>query len=203
MQEFLSQAAEYVFKNHLEFIATVLSLVYIILSVKQKVSMWIFGFTSSALNFYVFFDSDIFASASLQVYYLAVSVYGWFTWRTQKTSENQLIVSRTSRPYALKMSGIFGVIFFGYLFVLLQTKSEIPYSDSALAALSIVATWMLARKKIEHWILWIFVNSYSVVLFWYLDLYFYSFLFVVFEIMAFVGYAEWRKDLQKKLSETV
>ena len=158
----------YLISNWVEITGTVLSLVYLYLSVKQNVWLWIFGFASSALYIAVFFQSKFYADMSLQVYYLVVSVYGFLHW----------------------------TIWAVYYFVLSNfTDSDVAFPDSVTTALSIVATWMLARKILEHWLIWIFVDAFSALLYWHKELYFTMGLFAVYTIMAIVGYLRWRKDL--------
>jgi nicotinamide mononucleotide transporter len=76
------------------------------------------------------------------------------------------------------------------------TDSPIPYWDAFTSSLSIVATWMLARKKFEHWFLWIVIDTISIGLYLYRELYPTTLLFIAYAVMAVVGYFEWRKDLK-------
>jgi nicotinamide mononucleotide transporter len=76
------------------------------------------------------------------------------------------------------------------------TDSPVPMADALATALSIVATWMLARKILEHWLLWIFVDAFSVGLFLYKQLYPTVVLFVIYTVMACIGYIEWKRDLK-------
>jgi nicotinamide mononucleotide transporter len=73
------------------------------------------------------------------------------------------------------------------------TDSPVPFADSLATSLSIVATWMLARKILEHWLVWIFVDAFSIGLFWYKGLFPTVVLFIVYTIMAVAGFIEWRK----------
>lgn len=136
---------------------------------------------------------------TLQVYYMGVSVFGWFSWTaSKKQAEKELPVKHTTRYSALIISAIALALFFAYRFILLNyTDSPLPNADSLTTALSIVATWMLARKMIEHWLLWIFIDALSAGLYFYKGLYPTAVLFVVYTIMAIVGYYQWKKDLQK------
>lgn len=75
------------------------------------------------------------------------------------------------------------------------TNSDVPWIDSLATALSFVATWMLARKKIENWLFWIVADVLSIGLYWYKAMYPTLALFIVLVVLAFVGYFRWRKDL--------
>ncbi|MDP2891472.1 MAG: nicotinamide riboside transporter PnuC, partial [Bacteroidota bacterium] len=88
------------------------------------------------------------------------------------------------------------MLFFLMWFILDNyTDSNVPVADSLATSFSIVATWMLARKILEHWVVWIFVDAFSIGLFWYKELYPTVILFVVYTIMAVIGYIEWKKEM--------
>ena len=190
---------EYILQNGVEIAGSVLSIIYLYLSVKQKAGLWIFGFLCSALYTVVFFESKFYADMTLQVYYMGVSIFGWISWRAGKTQpETVLPVKRTTFKSALVITTIALILFFVYRFILLNyPDSPLPNADSLTTALSIVATWMLARKMIEHWLLWIFIDALSAGLYFYKGLYPTAVLFVVYTVMAIVGYYQWKKDLQK------
>ncbi len=191
----------YLTNNYLEVTATLLSLIYVWLSVKQKISLWLFGFLSAALFAVVFFQAKLYAVMTLQFYYLAVSVYGWKSWKKGTTNTgNELSVRKINRGELLIFPSVTTVIFLLYYYVLnTYTDSPLPLIDSLTTALSITATWMLAKKIIEHWIIWIVVDVISVSLYLYKELYSTSLLFVVYTIMAVVGFLQWRKSI--KLTE--
>ncbi len=189
----------YVGTNWIEFLGTVLSIIYLYLSIKQRIGLWLFGFLCSLLYVIVFFQAKFYADMSLQFYYLAVSIYGWFSWKGKsKKAESVLSISKTSIKSGIEMFFIAVVIYFFYYYILSQfTDSPLPRADSFTTALSIIATWMLARKKLEHWLLWIVVDSVSAGLYIYKGLYITSILFVIYTIMAIVGYYQWRRSYFK------
>ncbi len=195
---------EYIKYNWAEITGTILSLIYLVESIRQKVSLWIFGFLCSAMYVYVFFVSKFYADMSLQFYYLAVSVFGWISWKTGKRkSGHELPVKRVKKLQSLVLLAIAIVIYFIYYFVLsVYTDSPLPRADSLTTALSIVATWMLARKLIEHWILWIFIDALSSGLYFYKGLNLTGVLFIIYTIMAIAGYFEWKKSLNKQVKES-
>lgn len=188
----------YLIDNWIEITGSILSLVYLFLSVRQNIWLWIFGFASSALYIAVFFQSKFYADMSLQVYYLVVSVYGFLHWTLKKQASggNDLPVVSVNGKQVMMLSLAAVAIWAIYYFVLSNfTDSDVAFPDSITTALSIVATWMLARKILEHWLIWIFVDAFSALLYLYKELYFTTGLFVVYTIMAIIGYLRWRKDL--------
>lgn len=188
---------QYLSEHYIEIIGSGLSLIYLYLSIKQKISLWIFGFLCSALYIVVFFQSKFYADMSLQFYYLAVSVFGWISWRSGKQqSGKELPVKRIKKLQALVLMLITTFVFLLYYFILTRyTDSPLPLGDSLTTALSITATWMLARKLIEHWILWLIVDGLSAGLYFYKELYPTAILFVIYTMMALAGWLQWRKTL--------
>lgn len=189
----------YLQANWIELLGSVLSIIYLYLSIKQKASLWIFGFLCSALYVVVFFQSKFYADMSLQFYYLGVSVFGWISWKAGKPeNRKELPVKRTTPLSGVIILLIALILYFVYYFILTgYTDSPLPKADSFTTALSIVATWMLARKMIEHWWLWIIVDSVSAGLYFYRALYPTAILFVIYTIMAIIGYLQWKKSLSK------
>ena len=186
----------YIQENWVELLGSVLSFIYLYLSVKQKSSLWIFGFLCSLLYMVVFFQSKFYADMTLQVYYLVVSVYGWINWKFGKTKAGkEILITHTPKKIVPILIIIAVAIYFAYYFVLRQTDSPLPRADSLTTALSIVATWMLAKKYIEYWLVFVFVDGLSAGLYFYKDLYPTAILFVVYTVMAVVGYYQWRKTM--------
>lgn len=182
--------------NWIEITGTILSLIYLFLSVKQNVWLWFFGFASAILYAIVFFQSKFYADMSLQFYYMAVSVYGFWNWKFGARQENSVLpVVSVKKKQIIPLLLIAIAVGMAYYFVLSRfTDSDVAVADSTTTALSIVATWMLAKKIREHWLVWIFVDAFSCLLYIYKGLYFTAGLFIVYTIMAIVGYKQWKVE---------
>lgn len=165
----------------------------------KKISGKIFRVAHCQSQVVVFFQSKFYADMSLQFYYLGVSVFGWISWKAGKPeNRKELPVKRTTPLSGVIILLIALILYFVYYFILTgYTDSPLPKADSFTTALSIVATWMLARKMIEHWWLWIIVDSVSAGLYFYKALYPTAILFVIYTIMAIIGYRQWKKSLPK------
>lgn len=183
------------FTTALEITGTVFSLIYLYLSVKQKISLWIFGFLSAVVYAIVFYETKFYAAMSLQVYYLWVSAYGWYSWRNKKkTTVEELPVRSTKIKEWPVLTGVsITIMLIYYALLSMGTDSPVPGADSFITAFSIVATWMLARKQVEHWLIWMVVDSVAVGIYFMQGLYSTALLFVVYGIMAVVGWKQWRK----------
>jgi nicotinamide mononucleotide transporter len=195
----LQQFTGWLSGHYIEALGAILGIVYIILSIKQNIYTWPAGILSSALYVIVFFQSKFYAGMGLQVYYVAVSIYGWYYWLQgiKKGSGEKVRVTRIKYKTLIKSTAISAIIYIGILYILLNyTDSPIPYMDSLTTTLSIMATWMLARKIIDNWLLWVFVDIVSIGLYIYRGLWATTILFLVYTIMAVAGYIEWKKDLK-------
>lgn len=188
---------DYITENWVEIAGAVLSLLYLYLSIREKSALWIFGFISSVLYIFVFFESKLYADMSLNFYYLGVSIYGWINWhrKTGQFKDSGLHITRISgkRQILLYLFGTIFVYLAYYLVLEFLTDSTIPVADSVVGALSVIATWMLARKKIENWLVWIVVDAFAAGLYFYKGLYPTTILFIIYTIMAVVGYYQWKK----------
>ena len=187
--------------NYIEVLGVITSLVYLYFSVRQIIWLWPFGIISSALFILIFLNSKFYADMGLQVYYLGVSVYGWIYWSRGGISRNEkssLPVCRISRQLALVLSATGIVIMLGIVYILKNyTDSDVPWGDGFTTAGSIIATWMLARKMLEHWLVWIFVDSVAAGLYFYKGLYPSFLLYLIFTIIAVVGYFQWKRSLSE------
>jgi nicotinamide mononucleotide transporter len=136
---------------------------------------------------------------SLQVYYLLISIYGWLNWSKGKrnSGSNKLPVTRVSLRMVVILLIIFIILWISIAFLLIHlTNSDVPWGDAFTTAASIIATWMLARKILEHWIIWVVVDSVSAGLYLYKNMYPTVLLYFIFTVIAVVGYYKWKKDMQ-------
>jgi nicotinamide mononucleotide transporter len=182
--------------NYIELLGAILGIIYVYFSIRQSILTWPVGLLTSVLYVWVFFVSKLYADMGLQMYYVFISIYGWYEWLrgNQSNHAEPIRISRLSLKLGIILSVVSLFIFILIWYILENfTDSPVPVADSLATALSIVATWMLARKILEHWLIWIFVDTFSIGLFWYKDLLPTVFLFVVYTIMAIVGFKEWKK----------
>ena len=187
----------------IELFAVVFSMAYLYFSIRQKILLWLMGMISAILYMVVFFQSKFYADMGLNGYYLVVSIYGWIHWSHGKENHNfQPGITKISRNMALVLGSLTLMVFWLIGWVLQRyTDSPVPYWDAFTTALSFTATWMLARKILEHWILWIVVDAISMGLYLYRGLYPTLVLFAVYTTMAVIGYLEWKKSYLRSMEE--
>ncbi|MFT3739618.1 MAG: nicotinamide riboside transporter PnuC [Breznakibacter sp.] len=187
------------FDRAVELTATVLSLVYLYLEIKEKKLLWFFGIVSSALYAWVFFHSHFYADFGLSVYYVVISVYGWVHWGKMGDNTGLPIKNITTKTLVgvaaatvLCYLSLLGLLLYMPEYLGLAS-SALPFVDSFTVAASITATWMLSQKIIQHWYVWILVNAISVAMFGVKGLYFTSGLYVVYTAGSIIGLMTWRR----------
>ena len=196
----MDQIIEWFSGNYIELLGAILGFAYIFYSIRQSILTWPIGLLTSALYVVVFFVSKLYADMGLQLYYVAISIYGWYEWirGDQALHMEPVKVSRINAKLAVILSVVSFLLFLVIWYILKKfTDSPVPMADGFATALSIVATWMLARKILEHWLVWIFVDAFSVGLFFYKQLYPTVVLFIVYTVMAYIGYREWKRDFEQ------
>ncbi len=197
--------------NYIEVFGAVTGIIYIFLEIRQTIWLWPVGLVTSAVYILVFFTGKLYADMSLQVYYLVISCLGWYWWARGAAERAQGIEKHTEGEgkglkvtrLSLKCGFILALVtlfLIAFMWIILArfTDSPVPLWDSFITSLSIVATWMLARKIYEHWFLWIVINSVAAVLFYSRGLYPTVILYIVYCIMSFTGLSSWKKSIFKK-----
>ncbi|HLN21510.1 MAG TPA: nicotinamide riboside transporter PnuC [Bacteroidales bacterium] len=185
--------------NYLEVFGAVTGIIFVLLEIRQNIWLWPLGILTSGTYIWVFFTNKFYADMSLQGYYLAISILGWYWWTRHREGDedrHELVVTRLKFRTGAYIAIAFILMFAGLWFVLEKfTDSPVPIYDSFITSLSIVATWMLARKIFEHWYLWIIVNGVSAIVFLSRGLIPTLVLYTVYCIMSFAGIIEWKKSL--------
>jgi nicotinamide mononucleotide transporter len=210
---------EWMADNWLEVFGAITGIIYVFLEIRQNIWLWPVGLVTSAVYIIVFFTTRFYADMSLQGYYLVMSIIGWYWWvrgtgqgaqgtgrraqgEEKKNGERRdeetegLQVTRLKTVMGLLLAAVFVLLYSGIWFILSRyTDSPVPEWDSFITSLSVVATWMLARKIYEHWYLWILVNAASVIIFAVRGLYPTVILYAVYLAMSFGGLKVWKKSL--------
>ena len=180
-----------------EIIAAVLGATSVWLSVRQNIWSWPTGIANVVLYFFVFHGAKLYADMGLQVVYAVLSVYGWYQWLYGGAGHTTLRVSRTPPVLGLILAGIAigGAALLGTL-LYRETDAALPYLDSLLTSTSLVAQWMMTRKLLENWAVWISVDVLYVGMFIYKELYVTAVLYAVFLGLATKGWIDWKRSLQ-------
>lgn len=208
--------------NYVEVFGAVTGIIYVFLEIRQNLWLWPVGILTSAAYIWIFFSGKLYADMSLQAYYLVISILGWIWWikggrqkaegerqtRELPSMEGQGLGLQTKERLQVSRLKFKTGIVLGVVFVLLYitmwlildrlTDSPVPEVDSFITSLSIIATWMLARKIYEHWYLWLIVNTAASILFFTRHLYPTLILYIIYGIMSYAGLKSWKRTLVSK-----
>ncbi len=187
----------------IEIIGAVIGLIYLYLEYKANVWLWPVGVVMSIFYVVIFFHSKFYADAAIYLYYIGANTYGLYQWTrsrkktiVEKGITTELPITHLPAKRILPLAFVTCVLWM-ILYGILRavTDSPIPLGDAFTTAVSIVATWMLAQKYLEQWLLWIVVNIVSTILYFWKGLYPTGVLFIVYVIVAVLGYLRWRKEM--------
>ncbi len=170
------------------------------LAARENIWNWPIGIANNIFYLIVFWRSGLYADSGLQVFYFAISVYGWWKWAFGGPQHRELPASRTSGKTAAALAAICVVAAFVLYGVLRRfTNSTVPAGDAITTAMSLTAQYMLGRKYLENWLLWIAADVLYIGLYCYKHLYLTALLYAIFIAMCISGYRSWRG----KISEPV
>lgn len=190
----------FLLSHMLETPAVIFGLLNIYLAARASILNWLFGIFSICLYAVIFFQVKLYADMSLNVIFLLLQFYGWHEWLHGGEKRSELLVTRASTTiYMIAMTAT--AILFAIIAYILghYTDSTTVYFDSFTTALSLVAQWMMTRKWIENWWLWIVVDIISVKMYLIKHLNLTAGLYAIFLGLCVMGYFTWRKALAPKL----
>ena len=182
-----------------EILGTVAGLLYLWLEYRASINLWVASIVMPALYLVVYYDAGLYADMGINIYYLLIAIYGWAAWRygfsLRRGSEGQeLSISHTPAGLWLPLVGLTALLFVAIAQVLINfTDSTVPWADAFTTALSVVGMWMLARKYVEQWWVWLVVDVASVALYVYKDLHFTAVLYALYAVVAIFGYRKWKQ----------
>ena len=167
------------------------------LLVRQNIWNWPLGILNNVAFTLLFYRTGLYADVGLQGFYIAISAYGWWSWLHGGKDHGALKVSRVKPMLGLGLLAAVGLITALLTWLLRRyTNSTVPVLDSLITSLSLVAQFMMTRKWIENWPVWILANCLSVGLLIFKGLYVTSLLYVVYQGLCLMGWKEWRAALR-------
>lgn len=184
----------------LEGTAVLFGLVSVYLSTRQNIWSWPTAIVNVGLYALLFYREKLYADMGLQVIYLILSIYGWYEWLYGGENRSALKVSRLDGRTAAVLCaiGVAGSMALGTVLGR-STDASLPYLDSTLSVFSLVAQWMMTRKILENWVLWIVLDVVYVWMFVVLKhLNFTAFQYAVFLVLAAMGYRDWKRSYARR-----
>lgn len=181
----------------LDWAITFTALAYVVLAARENTWCWAWGILSAGLWAYADFACyNLWVDGLLQVFYLVMGVWGWFSWKRGPDKAGELPVSslslRSHLPFVL--AGLAFTFVLGFVFKS-WTPTSFPFADAFITSFSILATWLTIRKVLESWLYWIFFDALAIGLFWAKDALLVAVVMLVYTGFAIFGYFNWRKSL--------
>jgi len=184
----------------LEIIGVITGLLCVALAAMNNIWNWPIAIVSVGIYIFIFFDSHLYADMGLQFYFMGMNIYGWYFWSHKPADEKKTPVQLITRKEIL--FSVIAIIVFTFFLgtVLKYTPASYPYIDSFCTACSLVGQVFLARKVLENWLIWIFVDIVYVGVYIYKHLDLTAMMYAVYIIIALLGYLDWKKDYKKQLA---
>lgn len=183
-----------------EWISTLAQVASVWYAKKNNVLVYPTGIIGVLLASYVYFfmiDPPLYADASLNIYYFAMSVYGWYNWVQKKDGTHYTYPISWCTRKELGVGIGFFIFFWIVIYIILSkfTDSNTPFLDSLVSSSAITSMWWMAKRKIENWLAWIFSNIIAIPLNFYKGLMLFTLMYVLFLALAWAGYREWKKKM--------
>lgn len=182
----------------LEYVAVFFGIASVLFSRKENILVYPTGIINTVLyTWFCFSWWNLYAEGSLNFYYTAMSLYGWYIWSRKKDGKVLPITYNTKRDWFISIS--FFIISWVVLFFILKTytNSSVPLGDSFASAAAYTGMWQMTRKKVENWIWWIITNIASIPLYFYKGAAFTSVQYMVFLVLAVMGLIEWTRKTKR------
>ena len=172
---------------------------------KDNILVFPTGIISTTIFIYLLWEWKLLGDFTINIYYSIMSVYGWYHWTRKKEGETEFPIAHITKNEKLWAIVIF--VLTSIAVVLIYTffdkfTSWTAYVDTFTTGVFFVGMWLMAKRKVEHWIFWIVGDIVSVPLYFYKGLTFTSLQYFIFTIIAFYGYIEWKKILNNSLQKS-
>lgn len=185
----------------IEIVVFIFGIISVYFAKKQNILFYPTGLIATVLTVYLMYQAKYFADMNINIYYSIMSVYGWVYWRKteQKTPLRITYTNEIEKFICLGLFLFSSLFCFGvYTFFDVQFQLN-NYLDTLSSGIFFTAMWLMARKKIENWPLWILGNIIVIYLFFDRHLYIISLQYFIFTILAFSAYFSWKKHLQPQI----
>lgn len=176
----------------LSVIAFVFGTLGVWLTIKQNIWCWFFALISVVASIVEFYNERLFGDMSLQVFYFFAGVYGWIYWNKKQNETFEVKKIKLKIVPLLLLVTIAQTIL--YYFLLLRFGGDKPLFDAILTACSLTATYMMTKKWVENWAVWVLIDGTYILLYGIKEMWLFALLYLLFTIMAFYGWRKWSKE---------
>ena len=177
-----------------EAVAAVLGIVYVVLILRRRRAGWIAGAASSLIYVFLSFAARLPMQALLQAWYVAMGVYGWYSWKRNAEQEGGRIRSWPASRHVLPLAAIVVVSALSARYLAAGTQAAWPWADSLTTWSSLYATWLVARMQLENWLYWIVIDLLTVFLFGAQGHPLTAGLYLMYLGFAVAGFVSWRRQ---------
>lgn len=182
--------------SSLELISVAFGLAYVILAARENIWCWPAALLGTGTAIFLFWDVNLLMESGLNIYYLGMAVFGWWQWKHGGKSQGSLAIQTWSwNKHLITLIVIAALSLTSGIILSQNTNAAFPFVDSFTTWSAVITTWMVARKVLENWLYWVVIDIVSVWLFIQKDLYLYANLFVLYTVIAVVGYVSWKAKL--------
>lgn len=197
--EIIDFLLDYLKENWLELVAVITGFICVFFNARENVWGWPLGIISCFLYIFIFYDTKLYPDMWLQIMYVGLNMYGWYQWLFGGENKKELKITtlRWKEASILIPSGLL-LTLLSYYFFSTYTDAAQPFWDSFNTAFSLVAVYLMAKKRLENWLIWIMVDIIYVPLVFSRGLYLTAFLYLSYLVLATYGYIQWRKNMSKQ-----
>ncbi len=188
-------------QSTLELIGVVTGLTCVYLAAINNIWNWPFAMVSTGIYIFIFAEAALYADMGQNIYLFGINVYGWYYWSRQPADAPKVPIIRMRREHLLWLIGLCAILtpILGFLLTWLAPllhyqPAAFPYLDSFCTVVSLTAQVFMARKILENWLIWVFVDVIYVAIYLIKDLQPTAFMFAIYAVLAAKGYLDWRKE---------
>lgn len=181
-----------------EVVAVLLGVAYLLLIMRQNSWAWYCAFAGTAIFIWLFWDASLLMESALNVYYLLMAVYGWWSWRSGAEQKPLPIQTLTAKRHALIWLVIAGLTLLSGYNLAAHTQAALPYLDSFTTWGAVITTWMVTRKILENWAYWLVIDSAALYMYIQRDLYLTAALMAVYIVMIIFGWLQWQREYKEQ-----
>ena len=185
----------------LQWLGTAFGVVQVLMARQNNVHNYLFGIVAILISIYVLYQSQLYADILLNLYYLVMSIYGWFYWKMGKQQQEAPIAYANRREHGVAAGIVLGCFVLMAYWLGQHTDSDVPYWDAVVVAFAWAGMWLMAKRKIENWVYLNISNLISVPLLTYKELYIYAGLTAFLFVVAVSGYIKWKRIIDREKDE--
>ena len=183
--------------NLMEYVAVICALIYVALISLKNQWGWLFATISSAIYIFICYYGKLYLETGLQVFYVAMAIYGWYEWSDADDEPKEGIIQWSNKTHVFIISaGLIVTILTGIFFNIYTDQAQ-PFLDAFTTIFSLIATYMITKKVLENWFYWIVIDLVATFLYVNRGLELSGLLYILYTIIAFYGYFNWKKTFAR------